>query len=74
MLVAGGETKIVQVFDLGSRAILRAYAGHTRAVHRTLFSPGGHGVYSFSDDWMSPDTMSRIAKLFVLFGFWIFIL
>jgi WD40 repeat protein len=30
LVVAGGETGIVQVFDPGSRAVLRQLKGHTR--------------------------------------------
>ena len=40
----------VQVFDMNSRAILRNYKGHTRAVHRTLFTASGNQVVSCSDD------------------------
>lgn len=50
LMVAGGEAKMVQIFDLNSRAILRQFTGHTRAVHSTLFSPSGTSVASFSDD------------------------
>jgi U3 small nucleolar RNA-associated protein 15 len=30
LLVAGGEVPVVQIFDLGSRAILRSLRGHER--------------------------------------------
>jgi len=50
LMVAGGETKMVQVFDMNSRAILRNYTGHTRAVHRTMFTASGQQVISCSDD------------------------
>ena len=30
LLVAGGEVPVVQIFDLGSRAILRSLRGHDR--------------------------------------------
>eukprot|EP00039_Didymoeca_costata_P012009 m.171831 g.171831 ORF g.171831 m.171831 type:complete len:498 (+) comp15357_c0_seq7:304-1797(+) len=50
LLVAGGEAKIVQVFDLNSRAILRTFKGHERAVHCTKFAPNSTNVISGSDD------------------------
>lgn len=50
LLVAGCETKEIQVFDMGSRAILRTFKGHERAVRRTLFTPDGLQVVSGSDD------------------------
>jgi U3 small nucleolar RNA-associated protein 15 len=50
LLVAGSETKEIQVFDMSSRAILRTFRGHDRAVRRTQFSPDGLNVLSGSDD------------------------
>jgi len=50
LMVAGSETKEIQVFDMGSRAILRTFRGHDRAVRRTLFTPDGLQVVSGSDD------------------------
>lgn len=40
-MVAGCETRNVQVFDMGSRAILRTFDGHTRAVRSTQFTSDG---------------------------------
>lgn len=48
--MAGSETKEIQVFDMSSRAILRTFRGHDRAVRRTQFSPDGLNVLSGSDD------------------------
>lgn len=39
LLAAGGETGIVQVFDLGSRQILRQLKGHKGAVHWVRYAP-----------------------------------
>jgi len=50
LLVAGGEAKAVQVFDLSSRVILRTFEGHTKAVHHTEFSESGIKAFSCSDD------------------------
>jgi hypothetical protein len=38
LLVAGGESGLVQVFDLGSRAILRTFRGHSAYVDTPLLS------------------------------------
>ncbi|CAK9191165.1 unnamed protein product [Sphagnum troendelagicum] len=39
LLAAGGETGIVQVFDVGSRKVLRQLKAHTGAVHWVRYSP-----------------------------------
>ena len=44
LLVAGCENKEVQVFDMGSRAVLRSFEGHTRAVRSTQFTPDGLNI------------------------------
>eukprot|EP00891_Asterochloris_glomerata_P002672 jgi/Astpho2/2672/fgenesh1_pm.00049_%23_14_t len=50
LLVAGGEDGIVQVFDGGSRAVLRLLKGHQAACHATRFAPDGQHVLSAADD------------------------
>lgn len=50
LLVAGGESAIVQVFDTGSRTLLRQFKGHSRPVHCTRFSPDKLHILSASDD------------------------
>ena len=50
LLVAGGETGLVQVFDVNSRAILRRFEGHTSPVHTTKFTADGLHVFSGGDD------------------------
>ncbi|KAJ7562666.1 hypothetical protein O6H91_03G079500 [Diphasiastrum complanatum] len=51
LLVAGGETGIIQVFDVNSRTVLRQLKGHTRAVHWVRYSPLDKlHVLSASDD------------------------
>ncbi|KAG0623543.1 hypothetical protein M758_3G181700 [Ceratodon purpureus] len=39
LLAAGGETGMVQIFDLGSRQILRQLKGHKGAVHWVRYAP-----------------------------------
>ena len=43
-------TCFVQVFDSGSRAVLRQFQGHKRAVHVTRFAPDKLHVLSGGDD------------------------
>ncbi|KAJ1960664.1 U3 small nucleolar RNA-associated protein [Dipsacomyces acuminosporus] len=50
LLVAGDDSNLVQVFDVGSRAILRTFKGHTDPVHITRFLPNKVHVLSGSDD------------------------
>eukprot|EP00753_Platysulcus_tardus_P020885 PLAT8452.3.p1 GENE.PLAT8452.3~~PLAT8452.3.p1 ORF type:complete len:540 (+),score=230.78 PLAT8452.3:21-1640(+) len=50
LLVAGGRTPVVQVFDLSSRAVLRSFDGHTGEVHATAFATDKMHVMSGSDD------------------------
>ncbi|TPX56790.1 hypothetical protein PhCBS80983_g04273 [Powellomyces hirtus] len=50
LMVAGDATGQVQLFDLGSRAILRTMKGHDGPVHVAKFSPDHMQVLSGSDD------------------------
>ncbi|ELR15292.1 U3 small nucleolar RNA-associated protein 15 family protein [Acanthamoeba castellanii str. Neff] len=50
LLVAGGEVPVVQIFDLGSRAILRSLRGHESPVHVTKWSLDNVHIFSSSDD------------------------
>jgi len=54
LLVAGDDAGSVQVFDLASRAILRAIGDHDQPVHTTLFSPASASaspqILTSSDD------------------------
>jgi U3 small nucleolar RNA-associated protein 15 len=50
LIVAGGQLPIVQVFDVGTRAILRSFRGHTGAVRVTRFAADQTHVISMSDD------------------------
>ena len=40
----------MQVFDGGSRAVLRLLKGHQAACHATRFAPDGQHVLSAADD------------------------
>ncbi|KAL4854143.1 U3 small nucleolar RNA-associated protein 15 [Chlorella vulgaris] len=50
LIVAGGEDSVVQVFDAGSRTLLRQFKGHTAPVHVAKFAAGQLHVLSGSDD------------------------
>jgi U3 small nucleolar RNA-associated protein 15 len=50
LVVAGGESGIVQVFELGSKGVLRKLEGHSRPVHVAAFSPHKTHIMSASDD------------------------
>ncbi|CAJ0634860.1 9956_t:CDS:10 [Entrophospora sp. SA101] len=51
LLVAGDGNGLIQVFNLGSRAILRTFRGHKLPVHVTKFFPNNNKqVLSCSDD------------------------
>lgn len=67
LLVAGGESGIVQVFDAGSRAVLRQLKGHTRAVHFTRYGRDNLHVLSASDDrsvrWWDVPTQAEVVRL-----------
>jgi U3 small nucleolar RNA-associated protein 15 len=50
LLVAGGETPVVQVFEVARKTQLRVFKGHKSAVHAALFSPDKYHVATASDD------------------------
>ena len=50
LLVAGGESGVVQVFELGTKGVLRKLEGHARPVHAAVFSPRKTQIMSASDD------------------------
>lgn len=50
LIVAGSQDGIVQVFDAGSRTVLRQFKGHKRPCHVTRFSPDRLHVLSGGDD------------------------
>lgn len=50
LLVTGGVKPQLQVFDMGSRAILRTMKGHDGPVHVTRFSSDNTHVFSAGDD------------------------
>ncbi|KAF9581398.1 snoRNA-binding rRNA-processing protein [Lunasporangiospora selenospora] len=50
LLVAGDATGLVQIFDVGSRAILRTFREHKFPVHVTKFSTDKVHIMSASDD------------------------
>ena len=50
LLAAGGVRPVVQVFDLGSRGVLRALEGHSAPVHAVRFAAGTAALFSASDD------------------------
>lgn len=51
MLAAGDEGGSTQLFDLGSRTVMRSFAGHGgRAVHVARFSSDGARLFTAADD------------------------
>ncbi|OZJ02132.1 hypothetical protein BZG36_04583 [Bifiguratus adelaidae] len=50
LIVAGDATGLVQVFDVGSRAILRTFREHTHPVHVTKFLPNNTQIMTAGDD------------------------
>lgn len=50
LVVAGGDDGLVQVYDVGSRAVLRSMKEHNQPVHVTHFSPHEPQILSASDD------------------------
>ncbi|BEJ15544.1 hypothetical protein CspHIS471_0501490 [Cutaneotrichosporon sp. HIS471] len=50
LMVAGSDDGLVQIFDIGSRAVLRTMKEHNQPVHVTHFSPHLPQVLSGSDD------------------------
>src|SRR5262249_32859712 len=49
-VVSGGKDKTVKLWDAGSRAQLRTFAGHLDVVNSVAFSSGGRQVLSGSSD------------------------
>ncbi|KZT62221.1 WD40 repeat-like protein [Calocera cornea HHB12733] len=50
LVVAGDDTGLIQLFDMGTRAILRSLDDHKQPVHVTKFSPDNTSLLSCSDD------------------------
>lgn len=50
LMVAGGDSGLVQVLDVNSRSILRNLKGHTKATHVCSFGQEFTKIYSASDD------------------------
>ncbi|KAG0265290.1 snoRNA-binding rRNA-processing protein [Actinomortierella ambigua] len=50
LVVAGDATGMIQIFDIGSRAILRTFREHKHPVHVTKFSSDKTQIMSASDD------------------------
>jgi len=50
LMVAGGETGVVQIFDCNSRSVLRQLKGHQKPCHVVGFSPDKIHVLSGGDD------------------------
>jgi U3 small nucleolar RNA-associated protein 15 len=55
-LAVGGQQGWVQLFDCHSRAVLRKFQTHRRAVRSVRFSPHSHGVIASASD----DTTVRL--------------
>ncbi|GAX79819.1 hypothetical protein CEUSTIGMA_g7259.t1 [Chlamydomonas eustigma] len=67
LLVAGSQDGMVQVFDTGSRSVLRQFKAHQRPTHVTRFSPDKQHVLSGSDDvtvrWWDITSGSQVMRL-----------
>ena len=50
LLAAGDEGGNTQLFDMGSRTVMRSFGGHSRAVHVTRFTADGGKLLTASDD------------------------
>ncbi|KAI9485310.1 MAG: WD40-repeat-containing domain protein [Benjaminiella poitrasii] len=50
LIVAGDATGLIQMFDVGSRAILRSFKGHVLPTQVTQFSTNKSNILSASDD------------------------
>uniref|UniRef100_T1HEM7 U3 small nucleolar RNA-associated protein 15 homolog n=1 Tax=Rhodnius prolixus TaxID=13249 RepID=T1HEM7_RHOPR len=66
LLCAGGDEKVVKLFDVHSKSLLRVFKGHSSAVHRCYFTSDLTHITSFSDDktvkiWDIP-TETKIAE------------
>ncbi|KFZ46079.1 U3 small nucleolar RNA-associated protein 15, partial [Antrostomus carolinensis] len=53
LLVAGSEEGSIRLFDLGGRAPLRQFDGHTKAVHVVGFLSDKYRLFSGGDDYSS---------------------
>ncbi|XP_070402313.1 U3 small nucleolar RNA-associated protein 15 homolog [Nothobranchius furzeri] len=51
LLVAGCEDSVVRLYDVGGKAALRMYKGHTKAVHVADFTTGRYQILTASDDY-----------------------
>uniref|UniRef100_A0A672GK43 U3 small nucleolar RNA-associated protein 15 homolog n=1 Tax=Salarias fasciatus TaxID=181472 RepID=A0A672GK43_SALFA len=51
LLVAGCEDSVVRLFDIGGKAALRMFKGHTKAVHVTDFTSDRYQILTGSDDY-----------------------
>jgi len=50
LMAAGGESGIIQIFNMADRGILRHLKSHTRPAHVAMFSPNKTEIMSASDD------------------------
>jgi U3 small nucleolar RNA-associated protein 15 len=50
MLAAADERGCTQLFDVGARAVMRTFGGHTKAVHVVRFGADGGRLFTASDD------------------------
>lgn len=66
LLAAGCEDGIVQVFDAGSRSVLRQFKGHKRPTHVARWAPDKLHVLSGSDDvtirWWDVTTGEQVSR------------
>ncbi|XP_015269075.1 PREDICTED: U3 small nucleolar RNA-associated protein 15 homolog [Gekko japonicus] len=53
LLVAGSEEGSIRLFDIGGRAALRQFEGHTKAVHVASFLSDKYRIVSGADDYTS---------------------
>jgi len=67
LLAAGGADGVVQVFDAGSRSVLRSFTAHQRATHVARFAPDRAHMLSGSDDvtvrWWDVTTGAQLLRL-----------
>jgi len=50
MLAGGDEKGQCQLFDMGSRTVMRQFVGHSKAVHVAKFAADGARLFTASDD------------------------
>nr|XP_033785155.1 U3 small nucleolar RNA-associated protein 15 homolog isoform X1 [Geotrypetes seraphini] len=53
LLVAGSEDGVVRLFDIGGKAALRQFDGHSKAAHVVGFTSDKYRIVSGSDDYTS---------------------